>query len=152
MNENEYGTPDFSITTEPDTSYVHPVLTQLNDKIATLEQKVATLTESESNQRNRYYEVYSNFSNYKNKLENVLRTFAQEDEDNVELCVMIADEMDIELTNTKDFTVNVSFSITVSAPFGEEIELSEWDVDASLDLGGIDFELNSTDVVYVNED
>ena len=130
----------------------HPVLTALNEKIANLEAKVASLTESENNQRNRYYEVYTSFSNYKNKLENVLRTFAQEDEANVELCVAIAEAMDIELINTKDFTVNVSFNVTVSAPFGEEIELSEWDVDASLDLAGIDFELNSTDVIYVNED
>ena len=148
--ENEYGTPDFNITTSEST---HPVLTKLYEQIATLEQKVATLTENENNQRNRYYEVYSNFSNYKNKLENVLRTVAQEDEDSVQACLAVAEAMDIELVNTKDFDINVTFNVTVSAPFGQEIELSEWDVSAIIDdLGVDDFEVNSADVIYINED
>lgn len=148
--ENEYETLEYVVSGENNTP--HPVLAKLYEQIATLEQKVATLTESESNQRNRYYDLSSNFNNYKYKLENVLRTTAQEDEDAVETCVAIAEAMDIELLNTKDFEINVTFNVTVTAPFGEEIELSEYDVDASLDLSGIDFELNSTDVIYVNED
>ena len=152
MNENEYGTPDFNITPEPDTSYVHPVLTQLNDKIANLEKQLAEMTENENKQRNRAWELSSNFANYKFKLENVLRSTAQEDEDTVETCVAIAEAMDIELLNTKDFEINVTFNVTITAPFGEEIELSEYDVDATVDLSGFDFELNDTGVNYINED
>ena len=132
---------------EQDTSYVHPVLTQLNDKIANLEKQLAE-------QRSRNYDLASNFANYKFKLENVLRTHAQEFEGTViETCVNIADEMGIELTNTKDFEINMTFNITVAAPFGEEIELSEYDISATLDdIGGLDFELNDVGVNYINED
>lgn len=131
---------------------VHPVLQQLKNQIADLEKQVESLTASVDTYRNRSYELSSNFSSYKFKLENVLRTYAQEDEDNVELCVKIAEDMDIELTNTKDFEVNVTFSVTVTAPFGEEIDISEYDVDAMLELSGFDIEVNSTDVIYINED
>jgi hypothetical protein len=145
--ENEYGTPDFNITPEPDTSYVHPVLTQLNDKIANLEKQLA-------DQRTRNYELASNFANYKFKLENVLRTHAQEFEGTViETCVNIADDMGIELTNTKDFEINVTFNVTVAAPFGEPIEISEYDISATLDdISGVEFEVNDIGVVYINED
>lgn len=146
MTENNYGEPDFNITPEPDTSYVHPVLTQLNDKITNLEKQLA-------DQRTRNYELASNFANYKFKLENVLRTHAQEFEGTViETCVNVADEMGIELTNTKDFEINVTFNVTVAAPFGEEIELSEYDVDATIDLSNIEFEMNDVGVNYINED
>lgn len=153
MTENNYGEPDFNITPEPDTSYVHPVLTQLNDKIAKLEKQLAEMTENENKQRNRAWELSSNFANYKFKLENVLRTHAQDNEGTVvENCVSIGEAMDIELTNTKDFEINVTFNVTVAAPFGEEIELSEYDVDATIDLSNIEFELNDTGVNYINED
>ena len=136
MNENEYGTPDFNITAEPDTSYVHPVLTQLNDKIANLEKQL-------EEQRSRNLELAYSFANYKLKLENVLRTHAQDFEGTViETCVNVADDMGIELTNTKDYEITVSWNITVAAPFGEEIEISEYDVDAYLNGVGLDYEEN----------
>lgn len=146
MTENNYGEPDFNITPEPDTSYVHPVLTQLSDKIANLEKQLA-------DQRTRNYELSSNFANYKFKLENVLRTYAQDNSATAELFVEIANEMDIELLNTKDFEINVTFNVTVTAPFGEEIELSEYDISATLDdISGVEFELNDFGVNYINED
>lgn len=136
-----------------DYAYVHPVLTQLNDKIANLEKELATAKEQAETQRNRAWELSSNFANYKFKLENVLRTHAQEFEGTViETCVNVADEMGIELTNTKDFEINVTFNVTVAAPFGEEIELSEYDVDATIDLSNIEFEMNDVGVNYINED
>lgn len=131
---------------EQDTSYVHPVLTQLNDKIANLEKQLA-------DQRTRNYELSSNFANYKFKLENVLRTYAQDNSATAELFVEIANEMDIELLNTKDFEINVTFNVTVTAPFGEEIELSEYDISATLDdISGVEFEVNDFGVNYINED
>ena len=152
MNENNYGEPDFNITPAPAESQ-HPVLTQLHEKIAKLETDLESTKTLLETHRNRAWELSSNFQNYKYKLENVLRTFAQEDPDSVELCVKIADEMDIELLNTKDFDINVTFSVTVTAPFGEEIDISEYDVDALLEsVGGQDFEVNDTSVIYVTED
>jgi len=137
MTETNYGEPDFNITPEPDTSYVHPVLTQLNDKIANLEKQL-------EEQRSRNLELAYSFANYKLKLENVLRTHAQDFEGTViETCVNVADDMGIELTNTKDFEITVSWNITVAAPFGEEIDISEYDVDAYLNsVGGLDYEEN----------
>lgn len=147
MTEKNYGEPDFNTTPEPDTSYVHPVLTQLNDKIANLEKQLADL-------QTRNYGLFSNFANYKLKLENVLRTHAQEFEGTViETCVSVADDMGIELTNSKDFEINVTFNVTVAAPFGEEIEISEYDISATLDdISGVEFELNDFGVNYINED
>jgi hypothetical protein len=144
MNENNYGEPDFNITVGTVGDYVHPVLTQLNDKIANLEKQLADMTEREDKQRSRAWELASNFANYKLKLENVLRTHAQDFEGTViETCVNVADDMGIELTNTKDFEISVSWNITVAAPFGEEIDISEYDVDAYLNsVGGLDYEEN----------
>jgi hypothetical protein len=152
--ENEYGTPDFNITPYFDTTtgvigdYVpessHPVLTKLYEQIANLEKQLADMTEREDKQRSRAWELASNFANYKLKLENVLRTHAQDFEGTViETCVNVADDMGIELTNTKDFEISVSWNITVAAPFGEEIDISEYDVDAYLNsVGGLDYEEN----------
>jgi hypothetical protein len=152
MNENNYGEPDFNITPAPAESQ-HPVLTQLHEKIAKLETDLESTKTLMDTHRNRAWELSSNFANYKYKLENVLRTFAQEDADNVEVLLKVADEMDIELLNTKDFDINVTFSVTVTAPFGEEIDISEYDVDALLEsVGGQDFEVNDTSVIYVTED
>ena len=142
MTETNYGEPDFSITarnlveSQPEESQ-HPVLKQLNDKIANLEKQL-------EDQRSRNLELAYSFANYKLKLENVLRTHAQEFEGTViETCVDVADDMGIELTNTKDFEIVVSWNITVATPFGEEIDISEYDVDAYLNsVGGLDYEEN----------
>ena len=151
MTENNYGEPDFNITASnlvasQATENTHPVLKQLNDKIAKLEADLESTKTLMDTHRNRAWELSSNFANYKFKLENVLRTFAQEDADNIELCVKIAEEMDIELLNTKDYEITVTFNVTVTAPFGEEIDISDYDVDASLDSVGLDFEVNDTSV------
>jgi|SanBayMetagenome_1026888.scaffolds.fasta_scaffold92820_1 hypothetical protein len=153
MTETNYGEPDFNITVGTVGDYVHPVLTQLNDKIAKLEKQLAEMTEREDKQRSRAWELSSNFANYKFKLENVLRTYAQDNSATAELFVEIANEMDIELVNTKDFEINVTFNVTVAAPFGEEIELSEYDISAVLDdISGVEFEVNDFGVNYINED
>jgi hypothetical protein len=149
MNENTIGIVGDYVAPEN----THPVLTKLYEQIANLEKELATAKEQTETQRNRAWELSSNFANYKFKLENVLRTHAQEFEGTViETCVNVADEMGIELTNTKDFEINVTFNVTVAAPFGEEIELSEFDVDATIDLSNIEFEMNDVGVNYINED
>ena len=143
MTENNYGEPDFNGTVGTVGDYVHPVLTQLNDKIAKLETELESTKTLMDTHRSRAWELSSNFANYKFKLENVLRTFAQDNSATAELFVEIANEMDIELTNTKDFEITVSWNITVAAPFGEEIDISEYDIDAYLNgVGGLDYEEN----------
>ena len=161
--ENEYGTVDFNITPHFDTTtgvigdYVpesnHPVLAKLYERIAELETSNAQLEKTsndlrESNQslNTRYYDVYSNFANYKYKLENVLRTFAQDNSASAELFVEVANEMDIELNNVKEYEITVRWKITVAAPFDEEIELSEYDIDTHINsIGGLDFEVDDVD-------
>jgi len=146
MTENNYGEPDFNITAAPAESQ-HPVLTQLHEKIAKLELDLESTKTLMDTHRNRAWELSSNFANYKYKLENVLRTYAQDNTASADLFVEIANEMDIELLNTKDYEITVTFNVTVTAPFGEEIDLSDYDVDASLDsVGGTEFEVNDTNV------
>jgi DNA-directed RNA polymerase sigma subunit (sigma70/sigma32) len=80
-------------------------------------------------------------------LENVLRTYAQDHGATSEVFVELAHEMDIVLENVKEFEIVARWKVSVSAPFGEEIELSEYDLDITLnDLGGTDFEVDDTDV------
>lgn len=149
MTETNYGEPDFSITarnlvaSQPEESQ-HPVLKQLTDKIADLEKQLADMTEREDKQRSRNWTMANDFANYKLKLGNVLRTHAQTFEGTViETCVNVADDMGIELTNSRDYEISVSWNITVAAPFGEEIDISEYDVDAYLNsVGGLDYEEN----------
>jgi predicted nucleic acid-binding Zn-ribbon protein len=126
-----------------------------------LYEQIATLTteneklkvENEQHRKNvgdtqqRYYDVYSNFAHYKVKLENVLRTYAQDNEDMASKLVEIADEMDMVLENVKEFEIVARWKVSVSAPFGEEIELSEYDIDTYLNsVGGTDFEVDDTDI------
>lgn len=127
---------------EQDTSYVHPVLTQLNDKIASLQTELESTKTLMDTHRSRAWELSSNFANYKFKLENVLRTYAQDNSATADLFVEIANEMDIELLNTKDYEITVTWNVTVTAPFGEEIEISEYDVDAYLNSVGLEYEEN----------
>jgi hypothetical protein len=149
--ENEYGTVDFNITPAEST---HPVLSKLYEQIATLTTENEKLkVENEQHRKNvgdtqqRYYDVYSNFAHYKVKLENVLRTYAQDNEDFASKIVEIADEMDIVLENVKEFEIVARWKVSVSAPFGEEIELNEYDIDTYLNsVGGTDFEVDDTDI------
>ena len=131
----------------------HPVLTALKKQIEDLTNETTKLNEENLKLRNRAYELDNNFRNYKFKLENVLRSYAEEDDSQIPLCIMIAGDMDIELVQSKDFDINVTFSVTVTAPFGEEIDISEYDVSALLeDIDGVEYELNDTNVNYVRED
>jgi proline dehydrogenase len=149
--ENEYGVVDFNITPAEST---HPVLSKLYEQIATLTTENEKLKiENEQHRKNvgdtqqRYYDVYSNFAHYKVKLENVLRTYAQDNEDMASKLVEIADEMDMVLENTKEFEIVARWKVSVSAPFGEEIELSEYDIDTYLNsVGGTDFEVDDTEI------
>lgn len=149
--ENEYGSVDFNITPAEST---HPVLSKLYEQIATLTTENEKLkVENEQHRKNvgenqqRYYAVYSEFAHYKVKLENVLRTYAQDHGATSEVFVELAHEMGITLENTKEFEIVGRWRVSVSAPFGEEIELSEYDLDITLnDIGGTDFEVDDTDV------
>jgi len=149
--ENEYGSVDFNITPAEST---HPVLSKLYEQIATLTTENEKLKiENEQHRKNvgdtqqRYYDVYSNFAHYKVKLENVLRTYAQDNDDIADRLVEIANEMDMVLENTKEFEIVARWKVSVSAPFGEEIELSEYDIDTYLNsVGGTDFEVDDTDI------
>lgn len=138
---NDELTIDYVVSGENNTP--HPVLAKLYEQIAILE------TQNE-NLRSRANELSSNFANYKYKLENVLTTLA-EDSGNLTAVLAIADEFDIDLKNTKDFEVTATFRISVTVPFGEEIELSEYDFSASLESWEHDFEIEDSNIDKIEE-
>lgn len=138
---NDELTIDYVVSGENNTP--HPVLAKLYEQIATLE------TQNE-NLRSRANELSANFSNYKYKLENVLTTLA-EDNGNLTAVLTIADELDIDLKNTKDFEVTATFRISVTVPFGEEIELSEYDFSASLESWEHDFTIEDSGIDRIEE-
>ena len=141
--ENEYGTPDFNITPEPDTSYVHPVLTQLNDKIADLEAKVAKGLELDAERIQTINRLRNEKFQYEGRTKDVL-VEALEDYDE-ETVKHIASELGIELTKTKQVEVNVTFTIDLEYEIGDEPDL-EWDLEFDVRHDSItDFQ---TDIVW----
>ena len=145
---NDELTIDYVVSGENNTP--HPVLAKLYDQIATLEKKVETLSSERENFRTRANELSNNFANYKYKLENVLTTLA-EDNGNLTAALTIADEFDIALKNTKDFEVTATFRISVTVPWGEEIELSEYDFSASLESWEHNFEIEDSNIDKIEE-
>lgn len=141
--ENEYGTPNFNITPEPDTSYVHPVLTQLNDKIADLEAKLAKANELDAERVQNANRLRNEKWQYEERVKTVLvESLEDHDEETVK---HIASELGIELTKTKTVEVNVTFTIDLEYEIGEEPDL-DWDLDFDVRHDSIvDFQ---TDIVW----
>lgn len=134
----------------------HPVLQQLKDKIAEQETQIANLVESikvEQENGNQYRERWSNISNslnqYKDRVQTVLAEAIEDyDEDTIR---HIADNLDVELTLTKTYEVNVTFRITADIDAGNTID-PEWDFDFSVSSNSSYFEIAdySSDVIWSN--
>ena len=142
--ENE--TVTFNVVPEPDTSYVHPVLTQLNDKIADLEAKVAKGLELDSERMQTINRIRNEKWQYEERVKTVLiEALEDHDEDTVK---HIASELGIELTKTKTVEVNVTFTIDLEYEIGEEPD-PEWDFDFDVRHDTItDFQ---TDIIWNKE-
>jgi hypothetical protein len=121
----------------------HPVLTALNEKIATLEETITKLREDVTNADNRTREMRITKWNYEERVKNVLiGAYEDYDKDTVR---HIASELDIALSLTKQVEVNVTFTIDLEYEIGEEPD-PDWDFDFSVSHSDIiDY---SSDVVY----
>ena len=98
--------------TFPSTESKHPVLIAMNEKFASLQ--------------NDYRLLQTRFTEYGNKLESVLTEGIDAyDEDTIRY---VADAMGLSLSTTKEIEVNVTFTLTVEVPLGEEID-PDWDIE-----------------------
>lgn len=124
----------------------HPVLTALNEKIATLEAEVQKFKDEAFKEAQLRRETFVSKLNYEEKVRNVLvEALEDHDEDTVRY---IAEQLDITLTKTKQLEVNVTFTIDVEYEIGEEPDPT-WDFDFSVSHDTIvDY---SSDVVFANE-
>ena len=140
--ENEYGTPDFDITPEQsDLTHTHPVLTMWKNRINDLEDKLAKATELDTQRVQRLNELRNEKWAYESKVERVLKD-AWEDYDH-DTIRHIASELDISLTITKQFEVNVLFTLDV------EVEIDEAD---NIDPEWFEFAVNESAVVDYSTD
>jgi hypothetical protein len=125
-------------TTVP--SSQHPVLRALNEKITHLEDKV--LQEEQFRRQ-----VLISKLNFEERVKKVLvEALELHDEDTVK---HIASNLDISMTLSKSYEVNVTFQVDLELEIGEEIE-PEWDFGFKVDghNGIVDY---SSSVIWSNE-
>jgi hypothetical protein len=124
----------------------HPVLQQLNEKIADLESKVAKGLELDAQRIETINRIRNEKWAYEGNVKTVLvEALEDHDEDTVKY---IAEQLGVELTKTKQFEVNVTFTIDVEYEIGEEPD-PDWDFDFEVSHSTIsDFQ---TDIVWSKE-
>lgn len=121
----------------------HPVLQQLKDRIAELEDKVTKANALDVERVATQIKLRQDKWNYEERVKNVLvEALENHDEETVKY---IAEQLDIALTKTKQVEVNVTFTIDLEYEVGEEPD-PEWDFDFSVSDSSIqDY---SADVIY----
>jgi hypothetical protein len=140
MNENNYGEPDFNITA---TESSHPVLQQLRDRITDLEGQIVKKNELDLERTQTINRIRNEKWQYEEKVKNVLVEALEDyDEDTIK---HIAEQLNIELTKTKQVEVNVTFTIDLEYEIGSEPD-PEWDFEFDVRHDTItDFQ---TDIVW----
>jgi len=141
MDEMNPTTPE-----QAPTESMHPVLQQLHDKIASLETKV---TEKETLDGIRVQEIRDlrlKKVQYEERVKNVLIE-AMEDHDE-ETVKWIARNLDITLSVSKTYEVNVTFTIEVEHELGEEPD-PDWDFE--FEVSHSDIQDYSSDVIWSKE-
>lgn len=135
--ENE--TVTFNVVPES----THPVLQQLNEKIADLEARVAKGLELDLERVQNINRIRNEKWQYEEKVKNVL-VEAIEDHDE-ETVKYIAEQLGVELTKTKQVEVNVTFTIDLEYEIGDEPD-PDWDFEFDVTHGTItDFQ---TDIIW----
>jgi transposase len=125
-------------TTVP--SSQHPVLRALNEKIARLEEKV--LQEEQLRRQ-----LLISKLTFEERVKNVLvEALELHDEDTIK---HIASNLDIPMTVSKSYEVNVTFRVDLELEIGEEVD-PEWDFGFEVN-GHKDIIDYSSDVVWSNE-
>lgn len=121
----------------------HPVLTALNEKISNLETQVQHWKEQTEKEAQLRRETFTSKLQYQERVKNVL-VEAMADYD-VETIKYIAEQLNIQLTVSKQIEVNVTFTVDVEYEVGEEPD-PEWDFDFTVSHNDIiDY---SADVIW----
>ena len=128
----------------------HPVLKQFKDRIAELETQLstqkATASSLDAERIQTINRVRGEKWDYETRVKNVLIS-AIEDHDE-ETIKYIAEQLNIALTVSKKFEVNVTFTIDIDVELGEEID-PDWDIDFTASHSDlIDY---SSDVIWSKE-
>jgi hypothetical protein len=107
----------------------HPVLAQINERLAELTNETeinkATIKDLHQRLQLKAKEVFD-----KHELLNQVLMNAVENEYDRDTIFYIANELDVELVQKKTYTIQVEFEVEVSLPIDEEFDAS--DVDYSL--------------------
>ena len=107
----------------------HPVLAQINERLAELTNENATLQAQVKDLQQRLWQKAEEVSNKATYLNETLMNAIENDYDR-DTIFYIANELDVELVQKKTYTIQVEFEVEVSLPIDEEFDPS--DVDYSL--------------------
>lgn len=121
----------------------HPVLQQYKDKIEKLE-------ELDNTRVNEITRLRGQHRDYLDRVKNVLiEALENYDEETVKY---IAENLDVELTITKTYEVNVTFRIDVETEVGKEID-PDWDFEFIVNSNSSEFDIvdYTSDTVWSNE-
>lgn len=124
----------------------HPVLQGMRDKIAELEARVENGKTLDAERAQTINRLRTEQWQYEENAKNIL-VAAAEDFD-VDTIKHIAEQLGITLTQTKQFEVNVTFTVDVEVELGEEID-PDWDIEFTAthsDL--VDY---TSDIIYSKE-
>ena len=109
----------------------HPVLTALNEKIATLEAEVLKWKDEAHREETNRREWQSKKWQYEERVSNVLIEALDSDQD-VETVKWIASNLDINLSRKKQYEVNVTFTIETEEDLDGDLD-ADWDFSFSVD-------------------
>jgi hypothetical protein len=141
MDEMNPTTPDLA----PNESN-HPVLQALHSRIQELEAKVAKGLELDAERIQTINRIRNEKWQYEENAKNVL-VAAVEDFD-IDTIKHIAEQLGIILTQTKQFEVNVTFTVDIEVELGDEID-PDWDIEFTASHSDlVDY---TSDVIYSKE-
>lgn len=124
----------------------HPVLLQYKTQIENLTASIKVEQDNYNSMRERWSSAMQAKNAFEDKVKNVLvEALEDHDEDTVR---WIAEQLNIDLKVTKQYEVNVTFTIDVELEAGTELD-PEWDVEFSASHSDmIDY---SCDIIYSKE-
>lgn len=124
----------------------HPVLLQYKTQIENLTASIKVEQDNYNSMRERWQSAMQTKNAFEDKVKNVLvEALEDHDEDTVR---WIAEQLNIDLKVTKQYEVNVTFTIDVELEAGTELD-PEWDVEFSASHSDlIDY---SCDIIYSKE-
>lgn len=140
MAFDEYGNivpnpiPASVVLGEPVIPNTHPVLAKMYARISELEVENALLKEADRENSLRASNLKTDFDVYKALVRSNLIQIANENDGDKKTISMIADSLDIELSETRTYNVLVSFEIEIETPFDKEVDEDVFNIDLDFDV------------------